>query len=99
MRGSHAKLRVSICAYLCTCIVLNEQGDVVEGAKDPELGQDICTQMYTNMLRLNAMDNIFYDAQRQGRISFYMTSYGEEAIQFGSASAIRQGMHARLLLH
>ncbi|GAB9471427.1 2-oxoisovalerate dehydrogenase alpha subunit, mitochondrial precursor [Globisporangium polare] len=46
--------------------------------------------MYTNMLRLNAMDNIFYDAQRQGRISFYMTSYGEEAIQFGSASAIRQ---------
>lgn len=72
-------------------IVLNEQGDVVEGGKDPELGQDICTQMYTNMLRLNAMDNIFYDAQRQGRISFYMTSYGEEAIQFGSASAIRQG--------
>uniref|UniRef100_K3WEH6 2-oxoisovalerate dehydrogenase subunit alpha n=1 Tax=Globisporangium ultimum (strain ATCC 200006 / CBS 805.95 / DAOM BR144) TaxID=431595 RepID=K3WEH6_GLOUD len=70
--------------------ILNEQGDIVEGATDPELGQDICIQMYTNMIRLNAMDNIFYDAQRQGRISFYMTSYGEEAIQFGSASAIRQ---------
>lgn len=27
----------------------------------------------------------------QGRISFYMTSYGEEAISFGSASAIRLG--------
>lgn len=67
---------------------------MVEGGKDPELGQDICTQMYTNMLRLNAMDNIFYDAQRQGRISFYMTSYGEEAIQFGSASAIRQGTNS-----
>jgi 2-oxoisovalerate dehydrogenase E1 component alpha subunit len=37
------------------------------------------------------MDNIFYDAQRQGRISFYMTSYGEEAISFGSASALRMG--------
>ena len=35
------------------------------------------------------MDNIFYDAQRQGRISFYMTSHGEEAISFGSASALR----------
>ncbi|TYZ63798.1 hypothetical protein PybrP1_007329 [[Pythium] brassicae (nom. inval.)] len=70
--------------------ILNEQGDVVDGAKDPELGRDVCTQIYTSMLRLNAMDNIFYDAQRQGRISFYMTSYGEEAIQFGSASAIRQ---------
>jgi 2-oxoisovalerate dehydrogenase E1 component alpha subunit len=38
---------------------------------------------------MKAMDNIFYDAQRQGRISFYMTSYGEEAAQFGSAAAIR----------
>lgn len=71
--------------------VLNEQGNIVDGAEDPELGRDMCTEIYSNMLRLNAMDNIFYDAQRQGRISFYMTSYGEEALQFGSASAIRQG--------
>ncbi|DAZ95271.1 TPA: hypothetical protein N0F65_007761 [Lagenidium giganteum] len=69
--------------------ILNEAGEIVDGAKDPELGQDVCTQIYANMLRLNAMDNIFYDAQRQGRISFYMTSYGEEAAQFGSASALR----------
>lgn len=34
------------------------------------------------------MDSIFYDAQRQGRISFYMTSYGEEAIHVGSAAAL-----------
>ena len=34
------------------------------------------------------MDSIFYDAQRQGRISFYMTSYGEEAIHIGSAAAL-----------
>lgn len=34
------------------------------------------------------MDNIFYDAQRQGRISFYMTSYGEEAIHIGSSAAL-----------
>lgn len=32
-------------------------------------------EMYACMVRLNEMDKIFYDAQRQGRISFYMTSY------------------------
>ena len=39
------------------------------------------------MVRLNVMDTIFYEAQRQGRISFYMTNFGEEAAQFGSAAA------------
>jgi 2-oxoisovalerate dehydrogenase E1 component alpha subunit len=27
---------------------------------------------------LNTMDKILYESQRQGRISFYMTNYGEE---------------------
>ncbi|PJF17770.1 hypothetical protein PSACC_02387 [Paramicrosporidium saccamoebae] len=31
---------------------------------------------------------ILYDAQRQGRISFYMTSSGEEATHIGSAAAL-----------
>jgi 2-oxoisovalerate dehydrogenase E1 component alpha subunit len=35
------------------------------------------------------MDNILYDVQRQGRISFYMTCYGEEASHIGSASALK----------
>ena len=34
------------------------------------------------------MDNIFYEAQRQGRISFYLTTLGEEAINIGSAAAL-----------
>lgn len=33
--------------------------------------------MYGTMARLQAMDQIFYNAQRQGRVSFYMTSTGE----------------------
>lgn len=32
-----------------------------------------------------------YDSQRQGRISFYMVSAGEEAIAVGSAAAMEQG--------
>jgi len=43
---------------------------------------------YTQMIRLRTMDTILQDAQRQGRISFYMTCRGEEAIHFGAATAL-----------
>lgn len=42
------------------------------------LTKDVLVKMYKNMITLNTMDLILYEAQRQGRISFYMTSYGEE---------------------
>ena len=45
-------------------------------------------RMYKAMVLQNTLDNIMYDAQRQGRISFYMTNYGEEASQIGSAAAL-----------
>lgn len=44
--------------------------------------------MYTNMVTLQAMDAVFYEAQRQGRISFYATTTGEEAINIASAAAL-----------
>jgi len=44
--------------------------------------------MYKDMVTLSVMDGIMYDAQRQGRISFYMTNYGEEASHIGSAAAL-----------
>uniref|UniRef100_M4BDH8 2-oxoisovalerate dehydrogenase subunit alpha n=1 Tax=Hyaloperonospora arabidopsidis (strain Emoy2) TaxID=559515 RepID=M4BDH8_HYAAE len=69
--------------------IINEDGDVMDGATDPQLSRALCTKIYSQMIRLKTMDNILYDAQRQGRISFYMTSFGEEAISFGSASALR----------
>lgn len=40
------------------------------------------------MLTLQVMDTIFYEVQRQGRISFYVTSIGEEAINVASAAAL-----------
>lgn len=42
------------------------------------------------MVTLQIMDNTFYEAQRQGRISFYLTSAGEEAINIASAAALNQ---------
>ena len=34
------------------------------------------------------MDAIFYEAQRQARFSFYMTSAGEEATVVGASAAL-----------
>jgi len=44
--------------------------------------------MYKSMTLLNSMDRIMYESQRQGRISFYMTNYGEEGTHIGSAAAL-----------
>ena len=44
--------------------------------------------MYSDMVTLQTMDTFFYEAQRQGRISFYITSNGEEAINIASAAAL-----------
>jgi len=40
------------------------------------------------MVTLQVMDTIFYEAQRQGRIPFYLTTTGEEAINIASAAAL-----------
>jgi 2-oxoisovalerate dehydrogenase E1 component alpha subunit len=44
--------------------------------------------MYTDMIILQTMDTLFYEAQRQGRISFYLTTIGEEAINIATAAAL-----------
>jgi len=48
---------------------------------------------HRQMIRLRKMDTILHNAQRQGRISFYMTHHGEEAIHTGSASALGADDH------
>jgi 2-oxoisovalerate dehydrogenase E1 component alpha subunit len=45
-------------------------------------------RVYSTMVSLQTVDTIFYEAQRQGRFSFYMTSSGEEATAVGSAAAL-----------
>lgn len=53
-----------------------------------KVGEGLAIRMYENMVTLQVMDNIFYEAQRQGRISFYLTTIGEEAINIASAAAL-----------
>lgn len=68
--------------------VMNRLGKIVSEDEDPRLNQETVTKMYKDMTLLNSMDQILYDSQRQGRISFYMTNYGEEGTQVGSAAAL-----------
>ncbi|KAL4864611.1 hypothetical protein BDV12DRAFT_9645 [Aspergillus spectabilis] len=49
--------------------------------------EDILT-WYRNMLTVSIMDVVMFEAQRQGRLSFYMVSAGEEGISVGSAAAL-----------
>eukprot|EP01060_Flectonema_neradi_P007567 TRINITY_DN15305_c1_g1_i3.p1 TRINITY_DN15305_c1_g1~~TRINITY_DN15305_c1_g1_i3.p1 ORF type:complete len:424 (+),score=87.19 TRINITY_DN15305_c1_g1_i3:35-1306(+) len=68
--------------------VLNQKGELVS-EEHTGLDKEECRIMMTNMVRQSVIDGILYEAQRQGRISFYMTHFGEEATQVGSAMALK----------
>nr|XP_023015787.1 2-oxoisovalerate dehydrogenase subunit alpha, mitochondrial [Leptinotarsa decemlineata] len=68
--------------------VMDRQGKVLNENENPKLPDETLVKMYKDMTLLNVMDKILYESQRQGRISFYMTNYGEEATHIGSAAAL-----------
>ncbi|CAK7209088.1 hypothetical protein SCUCBS95973_000332 [Sporothrix curviconia] len=68
--------------------VLDQHGTVVDPSFKPDLTDAEVVKLYRDMLTISIMDVIMFDAQRQGRISFYMVSSGEEAACVGSASAL-----------
>ncbi|KAK6246309.1 hypothetical protein SCA6_009399 [Theobroma cacao] len=69
--------------------VLDDDGEIINMDSDlQQVSKEVAVKMYSDMVTLQIMDNIFYEAQRQGRISFYMTSAGEEAINIASAAAL-----------
>ncbi|KAF9013298.1 branched-chain alpha-keto acid dehydrogenase E1-alpha subunit [Cyathus striatus] len=68
--------------------VLDGGGKPIDGAEIPEIDETFARRLYEKMQLLPALDNILYNVQRQGKISFYMTAYGEEATIIGSAAAL-----------
>ncbi|XP_046978064.1 2-oxoisovalerate dehydrogenase subunit alpha, mitochondrial [Vanessa cardui] len=68
--------------------VLDNDGHVIDNREEPAIDKETLLNMYKTMVQLNQMDKILYESQRQGRISFYMTNYGEEGIHVGSAAAL-----------
>ncbi|PWN43393.1 putative 2-oxoisovalerate dehydrogenase alpha subunit mitochondrial precursor [Ceraceosorus guamensis] len=65
-------------------------GKLIEGVQEDslKLGKEEAVRMYRTMLLLPTLDVILYASQRQGRVSFWMTSTGEEASIVGSAAAL-----------
>jgi 2-oxoisovalerate dehydrogenase E1 component alpha subunit len=68
---------------------MNPDGDIIDSTFTPA-SDSLALQMYENMVSVSIMDLIMFDAQRQGRLSFYMTSQGEEGTCVGSASALEK---------
>ncbi|XP_034114430.2 2-oxoisovalerate dehydrogenase subunit alpha, mitochondrial [Drosophila albomicans] len=68
--------------------VMDRDGYILNKNEDPQLSQEVVEKMFRDMLLLSTMDKILYESQRQGRISFYMTNFGEEASHIGSAAAL-----------
>eukprot|EP01062_Namystynia_karyoxenos_P048507 TRINITY_DN3694_c0_g1_i1.p1 TRINITY_DN3694_c0_g1~~TRINITY_DN3694_c0_g1_i1.p1 ORF type:complete len:455 (+),score=148.70 TRINITY_DN3694_c0_g1_i1:70-1365(+) len=63
-------------------------GSLVEGAEWPLSGED-AVRMYQCMVQSSVYDSVLNEAQRQGRISFYLTAHGEEAASVASAAALQ----------
>ncbi|XP_039052980.1 2-oxoisovalerate dehydrogenase subunit alpha 1, mitochondrial-like isoform X1 [Hibiscus syriacus] len=70
--------------------VLDDDGELIKDCDFQQVSKEVAVKMYSKMVSLQIMDTIFYEAQRQGRISFYLTSAGEEAINIASAAALTE---------
>jgi 2-oxoisovalerate dehydrogenase E1 component alpha subunit len=68
--------------------VMDADGNILDSSQDPQLEKEKVQKCFRDMVMLNTMDKILYESQRQGRISFYMTNFGEEASHVGSAMAL-----------
>ena len=70
--------------------IIDHEGVIVDKSRSPPaITDDEVLKMYKDMVTVSIMDLIMFDAQRQGKISFYMVSAGEEGITVGSSSSLK----------
>lgn len=69
--------------------ILGPNGKLIgEEYEKSNFNQKNILEQYRIMCRIQALDDIFYNAQRQGRISFYMQNIGEEATHIGESTCL-----------
>ncbi|KAF3917738.1 hypothetical protein ABW20_dc0101356 [Dactylellina cionopaga] len=70
--------------------IMDTEGQIVDETHgiDFDSMKEETLKMYSSMVTVSIMDQIMYDSQRQGRISFYIVNAGEEGIAVGSAAAL-----------
>ena len=69
--------------------ILNWDGELLPGVAEPDVDRETQIKLHREMIRLRVIDTVMNQAQRINLISFYMTSFGEEAIHFGTVGALR----------
>jgi len=69
--------------------ILKQDGSVYDGAELPEIDQELADKIYKTLAFHRVLDERMVAAQRQGRLSFYMTALGEEATTVGGAAALK----------
>jgi 2-oxoisovalerate dehydrogenase E1 component alpha subunit len=73
---------------IATYRVLAQDGSIIPGALVPELDEAQALKIYRAMVFTRVLDERMLAAQRQGRVSFYLQSTGEEATTVGFAAAL-----------
>ena len=68
--------------------ILKQDGSIYDGAQLPDIDQELATKIYKTLAFHRVLDERMVAAQRQGRLSFYMTALGEEATTVGGAAAL-----------
>lgn len=74
--------------HIPTFKLLQQDGRLYEGAKPLAFDRDKALRIYRAMIFTRVLDERMLAAQRQGRLSFYMQSTGEEAAIIGSTAAL-----------
>jgi 2-oxoisovalerate dehydrogenase E1 component alpha subunit len=70
-----------------TLRVLKADGSLNKGAQAPNIKRELAQKIYSDMVYTRTLDERMVGAQRQGRLSFYITCTGEEASVAGTAAA------------
>ena len=70
-----------------TLRILKADGSLIKGAQAPNIKRELAQNIYSDMVYTRTLDERMVGAQRQGRLSFYLTCTGEEASVAGTAAA------------
>jgi len=71
------------------CFRVLDESNRANSKVEPKLSKEELLRMYRTMQLTRFFDERGMLLQRQGRIGFYVPSFGQEAIQIGTASALR----------
>ena len=72
-----------------TLTILDADGKLRKNAHEPAIDQATALKIYENMTYIRVLDERMVAAQRQGRLSFYLTCTGEEASVVGSIAGFK----------